>query len=257
MATYLNQFLLLLAGCPRIIGMIALVPGLDAAFVPPLVRLGLAGGVGMAMGSLIARPSPAVLALTPEGYLLMLLGELALGAVIGFCLSCLLEAARLAGELVDLQIGFRAGELYDPLGGTSSSILGRLWYLAALVFFFQVNGHHWLIAGLARSYEVCPVGALVYQRQVGLLAGEMVLALFALSLRIAAPVVASLILADLTLGLVGRGMPQMNILLVGMPAKILVGLVALACCSPLMASSLGQVGELWRQAIAHLLTVLH
>ena len=256
MSAYVEQFLLLLAGCPRIVGVIALVPGFDAAFIPPLVRVVLGLGLAVAMSPLLAPPNAAILQLGPEAYLLMLLGELALGALVGFCLSCLLEAGRLAGEIVDMQIGFHAGAMYDPLAGGSSSLLGRLWYMTALVFFFQVNGHHWLIGGLARSYELCPVGELVYQRQLGLLAGEMAAVLFGLALRLAAPVVASLILADLTLGLVGRGMPQMNILLVGLPAKILVGLVALACCTPLMAGNLAQMAALMREALQHLLSGL-
>jgi flagellar biosynthetic protein FliR len=256
MAGYADQFLLLLAGAPRLIGLVALAPGFAGDSVPPLVRVVLAFGLALAMGALMACPDPAILKLSAGGYLLLLCSELALGAVVGFCLSCLLEAARFAGELVDLQIGFRAGELYDPLAGGNSSILGRVWYMAALLFFFQVDGHHWLIGGLARSYAVCPVGELVFQRQLGLLAGEMLLSSFALALKLAAPVVASLILADVTLGLVSRGMPQMNILLVGMPAKIIVGLVALAACSPAMSSGLSDLAAVFRQTMMRLLTYL-
>ncbi len=255
MQPYADQFMLLLAGTPRLIGLVALAPGFSGASVPPQVRVALAVGLAMAMGPLIASPDPALLELPVGGYLWLLLGELVLGAVIGFCLSCLLEAARFAGELVDLQIGFRAGELYDPLVGGGSSILGRLWYLAAVVFFFQVDGHHWLMAGLARSYAACPVGELVFQRQLGLLAGQMLLASFALALRLAAPLVASLILADVTLGLVSRGMPQMNILLVGMPAKIIVGLAALAICSPAMSGPLTDLAALFRQTMLRFLNI--
>lgn len=236
--TTFNSLLLLLAGCPRLIGVIALAPGLDTATVPPMVRLVLAGGLAVVLAPTLAQADPALLQLPVEGYLCLLASELALGVVVGFCLSCLLEGARLAGELIDLQIGFRAGEMYDPLAGTPSALLGRLWYLTALLFFFQINGHHSLVAGLARSFELCPVGALVYQRQLGLLGLELVGALFAVALKLAAPLIAALVLADLVLGLVGRGMPQMNLLLVGMPAKILVGLAALALSTPLLAGTL-------------------
>ena len=238
MSAFLPQFLILLAGCPRVFGLVALTPGFDATFVPPLVRVTLAGALALALSALIATPSATVLNLTPQAYLALLLSELLLGAILGWLLSCLLEAARLAGEIVDLQIGFRAGELYDPATSGHSSVLGRLWYLSALVFFFAVNGHHWLLAGLARSFELCPVGELVYQKQLAALAVEALAALFTLALQLAAPVVAALILADLTLGLVGRSMPQMNLMLVGMPGKILIGLAALTACSPLAANAL-------------------
>jgi flagellar biosynthesis protein FliR len=100
------------------------------------------------------------------------------------------------------------------------------------------------------------VGDLAFEREWGLLAGQMLLASFALGLRLAAPLVASLVLADVTLGLVSRGMPQMNILLVGMPAKIILGLAALAACSPGMASVLETVVALFRDTVLRILAHL-
>ncbi|NPV49066.1 MAG: flagellar biosynthetic protein FliR [Armatimonadetes bacterium] len=244
-----DQLLLFLAGTPRLLGLVALAPGLSNAIMPPQVRVALAVGLAVALGPLVASPDPALSRLPLGAYLLLLLGELAVGVALGFCLSCLLEAARLAGELADFQIGFNAGELYDPVAGGTNSILGRLWYLAAVLFFFQLDGHHWLIGGLARSYVVCPVGEVVLQRHWGLLAGQVLQSSFALGLRLAAPLVAALIMADFTLGLVSRGMPQMNVLFVGMPAKIAVGLAALAACSPGLGSALGDIVGLARQVM--------
>jgi flagellar biosynthetic protein FliR len=152
--------------------------------------------------------------------------------------------------------GRRAGSLYDPASGTSSTELGRLWFLAALLFFFQLNGHHWLVAGLARSYTLCPVGSLVYRPAVTMVAVELLAAQFSLAVRLAAPAIAALILADVALGLAGRGMPQMNLLMVGMPAKILMGLTALALCSPILAPVLGQVLEILEAQLTHLLQAL-
>lgn len=242
-----DQLLLFLAGTPRLLGFVAIAPGLSNAVVPPPVRIALAAGLAIALGPLVACPDPTLTRLPVGGYLLLLLGELALGLALGFCLSCLLEAARLAGELVDLQIGFNVGELYDPMVGGTNSLLGRLWYLAALLFFFQLDGHHWLIGGLARTYAVCPVGEVVLHREWGLLAGQVLQSSLVLGLRLAAPLVAALIMADFTLGLASRGMPQMNVLLVGMPAKIIVGLAALAVCSPGVGSALGDMVSLARQ----------
>lgn len=236
MSHLLPEFLLFLAGCPRVFGLVALAPGFSASFVPPPVRVTLAAATAFALGPLITAPQVKLLDLTPQAYLTLLISELILGAIIGYMLSCLLEAARLGGEIVDLQIGFNAGSMYDPMTSTSSSTLGRFWYLAATLFFFVLNGHHWLFKGLMRSFELCPVGAMVYDQQVTALAVQVIAALFTLALQMAAPIVAALMLADLTLGLVGRAMPQMNLMMVGMPAKILMGLGAMAWCSPMMAT---------------------
>lgn len=241
MPSPLPQFLILLAGCPRVFALVALAPGFNAGAIPPVVRVTLAAALAFALSPLIATANPAILDLTPQAYLALLLSEAVLGAIIGFVLSCLLESARLGGEVVDMQIGFSASAMYDPATSVSSSLLGAFWYLAALVFFFTLNGHHWLLGGLMRSFELCPVGALVYGKALTTLAVQVVAVLFTLAPQLAAPVVATLLLADLALGLIGRSMPQMNLMLVGMPGKILVGLAALAACSPMMATAFGRM----------------
>jgi flagellar biosynthetic protein FliR len=246
-ATVWPQLFVILAGCPRTFGLIAVAPGFATNSVPPMVRVMLALGLSVALAPLVSGDGRALLALRPEAYLVLLITELALGAIMGFVLSCLLEAARLAGEIVDFQIGFQAGAMYDPVTAGSSSIVGRFWSLAALVFFFVVDGHHWLLSGLVRSYQLCPVGEIVLKGQLAGVILNVLQAVFALAIQLAAPVVAALILADLTLGLVGRSMPQMNLMLVGMPAKILIGLGALALCSPMLASGFYQILDLLRQ----------
>jgi flagellar biosynthesis protein FliR len=240
MSSLVPQLLILLAGCPRVFALVALAPGLNVPFIPPLVRVILAAALAFALSPVIA-PANGVLDLTPQAFLALLLSELILGAILGFLLSCLLEAARLGGEIIDVQIGFQAGAMYDPMSASSSATIGRFLYMAALVFFFVLNGHHWLLAGLMRSFELCPVGTLVYTRELVPLAVQVVSALFLLALQIAAPVLAALILADLALGLVGRAMPSMNLMLVGMPGKIMVGVATLVCCSPMMATAFARM----------------
>lgn len=246
----------LLAVCPRMLGLAVSAPGFSAAFVPPQVRVAMAVALAVVLAPLIPPPRLDAASFTAGTFLALLVTELLLGLVMGFMATALLEMARLAGEIVDLQIGIRAGSLYDPASGSASTELGRLWFLAALIFFFQLNGHHWLVAGLARSYSLCPVGTLVYQPQVTVVAVELLAAQFSLAIRLAAPAIAALILADLALGLAGRGMPQMNLLMVGMPAKILVGLGALALCSPTLAPVMGQVLEVLERQLTRLLQAL-
>jgi flagellar biosynthetic protein FliR len=247
------QWLVLLAACPRTFALVAVAPGFSASFVPPLVRVVLAAALALTLAPLVAAGNPDLLSLTPQAYLALLLSELILGGIMGMLLSWLLEAARLAGEIVDLQIGFGAGALYDPISSSSSAVIGRFWFLAAVVLFFAIDGHHWLLRGLMRSYELCPVGSLGFQRSLLAVALDTIQAMFALAMQTAAPVVAALILSDLALGLVGRSMPQMCLMLVGLPAKILVGLAALTLCSPLILNMLSRTLELLQ---THLLALL-
>ncbi len=247
---FLATALVFLAGCPRILGIVAVAPGFSAAFVPPMVRMTIAGGLALALMPLVAPPAHQVLEMTLQAYIALLISELVMGIACGFMVACLIEAARLGGEIVDLQIGFRVASLFDPISAAQSSLLGQMWYLLAILFFFQVQGHHWLCAGLARSFELCPVGAVLFNQNIGLIAVQLVSALFALALRIAAPVIAALILTDLTMGLLGRGMPQMNILMVGFPAKIVIGMAALVLSTPSLALSLAHMAQLCRDYLS-------
>lgn len=247
------QWLILLAACPRVFALMAVAPGFTATSVPPLVRVVLACALAFTLAPLVAASHPELLSLTPQAYLALLLSELVLGGAMGMLLSWLLEAARLAGEVVDLQIGFRAGALYDPISSGSSSVIGRFWFLATVVLFFALDGHHWLMRGLMRSFELCPVGALVFHKSVLAVALDAIQGVFVLALQTAAPLVAALILTDLTLGLVGRSMPQMNLMMVGMPGKILLGLAALALSSPLIVSLFSRSLDLLQ---THLLALL-
>ncbi len=243
METLFSHFLLLLACCPRIFGLMALAPGFSFTVVPPLVRIIVAAAIACAITPLLGTPLERLASLAPEAYVLLLIGELCLGGLLGYLLACLVESARLAGEWIDMQIGFRIGAFYDPATEASVSVLGRVWHWLAIVFFFAVNGHHLLLQGLVRSYDICPLGAAVFQRELIPLAVQALQACFVLALQMAAPVMAALILADLTLGLVGRTIPQMQLMLVGLPGKILVGLGALALCLPQMNNLLWQMLE--------------
>jgi flagellar biosynthesis protein FliR len=107
--------------------------------------------------------------------------------------------------------------------------------------FFAVNGHYLVIAGLMNTFEVVPPGTA----DLTLIAGDRVVpffgALLVVAMRVALPVTGALLLTDLILGLVGRTVPQMNVLIVGFPVKVGVGVLALAASVPLVTTLIGGV----------------
>jgi flagellar biosynthesis protein FliR len=159
--------------------------------------------------------------------------EVLVGLIIGYVTMLIFVAVQLAGEAMDIQIGFGLAAVADPLLGTHTALIGQFLYLMATLLFLALNGHHMLLVGLMKSFEMVPLGQFAFG---ALLSGrilEILSDLFMIGLRIGGPVMLAVFLADLALGLVGRSLPQMNLLMVGLPAKIWVGFGVLLLTLPL------------------------
>ena len=191
----------------------------------------MAIAVGLATGSHLS--GGRAVDVTDLGlYMITICAELAFGLIIG--MACRYsEAVRFAGDAE------HPGR-HQP-GNVSGSKqrcpdIGHLTELPlfAIIVFLQLNGHHWLLAGLARSFEIVPIGAPVFNADIVQLFVELFGSIFAVGLHIASPVIGAVFLTDLCFGFIARVVPQMNVFLVGIPAKLLVGLAVLSFSAPLM-----------------------
>jgi len=253
-APLLEHLLAMLPAGLRVVGLVAVAPGLSLQQAPAQVRVALALALAVVIAPIASadRPVPD----EPLRFMALCLVELVVGLAMGFVAAVVLEALRLGGEVLDLQMGLRAGQLFDPASGAHSGILSTAYYMIALVLFVSVNGHHWLLRGLAASFTIVPVGSASLGGALAELAGDLGTCVLTMGLRIAAPVMAALLLADLALGLVARAVPQINVFLVGIPAKIAVGLVIAAVGAPLLLANLGSIARLMAQALDLLLRSL-
>jgi flagellar biosynthetic protein FliR len=155
-------------------------------------------------------------------------GEVFAGLIIGYTAYLLFTGIQMAGQIIDIQIGFGLVNVIDPAGGQQVSILGQFYYLIAMLFFLAVDGHHALIKALGDSFSLLPAGGIGWLDQAAkagpLLAGFFT-KLFVIAFQVAAPSVAVLFLTNLSMGLLSRTIPQMNVFIVGMPLNIIVGLL--------------------------------
>jgi len=160
---------------------------------------------------------------SPWNILLMLAGELMIGLTLSLIVRFLFAAVQMGGQLVGFQMGFAMINVVDPLTGASVVITSHFLYMTTLLTFLSLNGHLYLLQGLADSFALVPPGGLFISGALGegmiSLAGQI----FVLAIKVAAPVTAALFLVDLALALVGRAAPQMHVLILGFPLKIGVG----------------------------------
>ncbi|GAB3771717.1 type III secretion system export apparatus subunit SctT [Ramlibacter monticola] len=210
----------------RIAALLLMTPLLYAASMPLLVRV----LVTLGFSCVIALPfagSPATVPQEPGPLLQALLREVTVGATLGLGVLMAFAGFGLAGRLVDVQVGFGIAQVFDPLTRSRMPVLSSIFALFAAVFFFLVNGHHALLRGIAYSVERFPVGQSPSLAGAAEAIAREAAALFTLGFALAAPIVLGLLLVDFALGVIARNLPQLNMLVLGVPVKIVAGLLAL------------------------------
>ena len=153
--------------------------------------------------------------------------QLILGMALAAGYQVMMAAIMTIGRAMDLQMGFGAAGILDPSTRNSESMVGTLLMWLVFVLTVQLGLHYEILAALLISFQVFPLGATLPQHNpeaLLLLIGEQ----FTLALILALPVIVSLFIFDILLGITAKSMPQMNVYFVMLPLKMFVGVVTLA-----------------------------
>ena len=161
-------------------------------------------------------------------------GEIVTGLTLGFITNLCFFSIRMAGQLIDFQIGLSMVNLFDPSSNSSTTIIEHLLYWTSLVMFLIIDGHHILIKALAESFNIIHLGKFILTNESIMIIIKAFIEFFAIGLKIAIPIVLIILMTDITLGLVSRTVPQLNVMVLGLPVKILVGLTTIAFALPLL-----------------------
>lgn len=218
-AAAFTSFLLTLM---RVSLLVFLMPFFGGDFLPATVKAALCLVLTMAVWPHLSFPGELMPA-HPLDLALMVLAELVLGLTLGLAVHFIFAGIQTGGEIMGFQMGFTMMTLADPASGAQVSITSTVLHMVTLIVFLTLDGHLHLLRALADSFTLVPPGGLRVSR---LLTGDMLVlsgGIFSLAVRIAAPVIAALFMVELTLALMGRAAPQMNLLTLGFPAKIGVG----------------------------------
>ena len=154
--------------------------------------------------------------------------ELLIGLVIGLGASLPIAGMQLAGQVIDQQLGTGLGGLINPDQQTQTTAVSQTYYLMATMFFLALGGHRILVMTLLDSYHSTPLGGFRADGQVLTLTVGLLTAMFELALRVAAPVLGLVFLETVAMGFVARTVPQLNILSVGFPLRLILGMGLIA-----------------------------
>ncbi|MBI5093697.1 MAG: flagellar biosynthetic protein FliR [Candidatus Hydrogenedentes bacterium] len=220
-------FKLFIIVAARVSGLIVAAPVLGSRNYPVIAKVGLVSFIAI----LIAPTLPAfdqTLPSDPIAFTIIGAGEFLIGLIMGFVMTILFSAIQIGGQIVDMQTGFSLMNIFNPALETQFPIFGFFFFIVAVLYFFTLNMHHLMLTALAASFEQLPPGGFTLHPELMLEVQRWGNAMFLDGLLIAAPVAAAMFLAYVTMGLLGRVVPQIHLLVIGFPITISVGLFLVA-----------------------------
>lgn len=205
----------------RISGLLMAAPFFGQQSIPVRVRVLAAAVLAYSLAGFASGPLPDFVT-HDVGFALVLLIEAGTGLLMGFSARIIVWAINFAGTIMGYQMALSLAQTFNPMSGASSSPLGQILSYAFLLAFLLADGHHLLLRALVHSFEVVPLGGANLAAGGPLLL-EWMGAFFRVALRLAAPFLVVLFLADIALGIFARLIPQANLFTLSLPAKLLAG----------------------------------
>ncbi len=235
----------------RIMAVIIHIPVLGGQTIPNQVRIGL--GIVLAIVLVPWQPLPESAASAGLIEFAISLGkEILIGTLIGYSADLAFGAIQMAGAAMSLGSGFESSRIFNPSLGDAGSAYDQIFIMTAMMVFLMIDGHHLVIAALQRTFELVPLnGSLPFG---GLEAVMRTTSGFILAgVHLALPVMTAVILADLTLGLLARIAPQIQVYFLGLPVKVAIALFAM---SVMFASILPYLTSLFKSMSENMLLFL-
>lgn len=207
-------------------------PVFSVRAIPARTKVGFAFLVAFcAQASLSGQP---LVGFNDPGTLSTAAHEILIGLAIGFAVRLVFASVELAGELMGLQMGLNFALFFDAMSSSQVSAVSRFFGNMAVLLFIAVNGHLLVLLAVFKSYDAFPVNHSILETFGQLKLYHMGTELFATALWMALPLVGMLLLVNLTMGIVSRIAPQMNIYAIGFPITLSVGLIGIAAGLPLL-----------------------
>lgn len=169
------------------------------------------------------------------------LGEVALGLIMALLVILVFSVVNFAGHYVDTPMGFGMASIFDPALGTQVPVFSQFYHVLTALIFFGIDAHLWILRAVGHSFTVIPFGGIISMEPTFELVLDLITQVFIIGIQIALPVIATILLTDIGLGIVIRAVPQINVFVLGFPIKIAVGLTVVLFMIPAFVYITGQL----------------
>lgn len=242
LVAHIDSLFLIMA---RVTGIMVMAPVFNNRSFPNMTKIGLSFFTALIILLTIPENGLAKQQNDLLSFALIVAQEVLLGISIGFVLQLVFAAILTAGQVIDMQMGFGIVNVIDPMWGTQVPMTGLILQLLALLIFIIYDGHLLVVKVLAESFRIIPVGGGPFSVAVSGELTEYMLRLFTgmflTGIQLAMPIIGVILINDLALGIVARTVPQLNIFVVGIPLKIVVGVAFLWLILPLYIEGLNRL----------------
>lgn len=246
---FLNGFDAFLLIFVRMTGLFVVAPIFGRRNIPMYFKIGFSFFMALILVNTMTLQAPAYNE-NLFAYAALIAKEFIVGLTIGFIAYLAFTAIYVAGEIIDMQIGFGIVNVIDPMSNIQVPISSNLYFIISMLVFLALNGHHVLIKALYDSFNTVPLGTAVFNASLSDLLMGMFASIFFIGFKIAAPVVAAILITDVALGTISRMVPQLNVFVIGMPLKIFVGLVIMLVTIPMFILVLDSLFKIMDGSVA-------
>jgi len=247
----LRPVLLFIVVLARVGGLVTFAPFWSIRTAPKRIRAALA-----LMLALVLTPAIAPKLSTPPSDLIALamiiLGELAIGCALGFVGQLVFAGLEVGAHVLSSQIGFSLAAIIDPTTRTQTTALGTMAQMCGMVILLAADGHHWLLSATVRSFQTVEPGSFSMTPNLAHFFLRLSADVLSVGVSLAAPAIIVLLTVELALAIAGRVMPQLQVMLLGFPIKIAVGLWLMGASIYFLPGAFRQALDAIRINLAHL-----
>lgn len=161
------------------------------------------------------------------GYAILVLKEAIAGALMGLFSNIAYQILAFAGQIMDMEIGFSMINQLDPVTRIQTSITSNFYSYLVFLIMIVTNLHHHLLKAVVDSYQVIGLGEAFFPPNMYRLMVRFIIDYFIIAMRIVLPIFAAILIVNTILGILAKVAPQMNMFVIGMQLKVLVGLIVL------------------------------
>jgi flagellar biosynthetic protein FliR len=207
----------------RISGVLVAAPLFASRNIPNLAKVGLSVMLSYIIAPVVIANGGAVIPNDIIPYVLIIISEFFIGVILGYVTYIVFYGIQMAGAILDVKIGFGMVHIIDPQMGQKIPLIGNFKYILAMIVYLATNCHHLFLSAVYSSFTIAPVAQAASFTGLGLVLAGIVGNIYIIAFKIAFPIVLSLFLTEVALGILSRTMPQLNIFVVGLPARLIVG----------------------------------
>ncbi|MDF2843278.1 MAG: putative rane protein [Herbinix sp.] len=247
-----EAFLLILV---RITGFLVTAPFFSLRNVPFQVKTGLAIFLAAILFYTIPNATPDYVGVLD--YSILVVKEALLGAIMGFFANIAYHIIAFVGEIIDMEIGFSMINELDPATNIQTTITANVYGYLILLMMIITDMHHYFLRAIIDSFQVIGLGQMTLNPATYHLMGKFLVDYFIIGFQIVLPVYAAILVVNTILAILAKIAPQMNMFVIGLQIKIIVGLIVLVLIIELIPTVAYFIFDEMKELLVSSLRLLH